>query len=87
MLPPLAGFQVTINGRFWVTAEGPVGVDRFGTPEGSGGGGKQSLHALRTYMLPGSTSSVGLNVDYTVILLSTTVLVWIGARSYPRLAT
>ena len=27
MLPPLAGFQVTLNGRFWVTAEG---VSRLG---------------------------------------------------------
>ena len=45
------------------------------------------VDALRTFMLAGSTSSFGLGRDYAVILLSSTVLVCIGARLYPRLAT
>ena len=45
------------------------------------------VDALRTFMLAGSTSTFGLTVDYAVILLTTTVLVLIGARLYPRLAT
>jgi ABC-2 type transport system permease protein len=44
------------------------------------------VDALRTFMLAGSTSTFGLSHDYTVILLTTTVLVFIGARLYPRLA-
>jgi hypothetical protein len=38
-------------------------------------------------MLAGSPSSFGLGLDYAVILLVTTVLVFIGAKLYPRLAT
>jgi hypothetical protein len=38
-------------------------------------------------MLAGSTSTFGLGLDYAVILLTTTILVFIGARLYPRLAT
>jgi hypothetical protein len=38
-------------------------------------------------MLAGSTSTFGLTRDYAVILLTTTVLVFLGARLYPRLAT
>jgi ABC-2 type transport system permease protein len=45
------------------------------------------VDALRTFMLTGSASSFGLSRDYAVILLSTTVLVFIGARLYPRLAS
>ena len=45
------------------------------------------VDALRTFMLAGSTSAFGANLDYTVILLTTTILVLIGARLYPRLAT
>jgi hypothetical protein len=45
------------------------------------------VDALRTFMLAGSASSFGLSRDYAVILLSTTVLVFIGARLYPRLAS
>ena len=45
------------------------------------------VDALRTSMLAGSTSSFGLNHDYAVILLTTTVLVLVGARLYPRLAS
>ena len=42
------------------------------------------VDALRTFMLAGSTSTFGQ--DYAVIFLTTTVLVFIGARLYPRLA-
>jgi len=45
------------------------------------------VDALRTSMLVGSVSTFGLGYDYAVILLSTTVLVLIGARLYPQLAT
>jgi ABC-2 type transport system permease protein len=45
------------------------------------------VDALRTFMLAGSASLFGLGLDYAVILLTTTVLVCIGARLYPRLAT
>jgi ABC-2 type transport system permease protein len=44
------------------------------------------VDALRTFMLAGSASSFGLSRDYAVILVTTTVLVFIGARLYPRLA-
>jgi hypothetical protein len=36
-------------------------------------------------MLAGSTSTFGLGIDYAVILLTTIVLVLIGARLYPQL--
>ncbi len=45
------------------------------------------VDALRTFMLAGSTSTFGLDADYAVILLTTIILVLIGARLYPRLAT
>jgi ABC-2 type transport system permease protein len=45
------------------------------------------VDALRTSMLAGSPSTFGLSQDYAVMLLSTIVLVIIGARLYPRLAT
>ena len=45
------------------------------------------VDALRTCMLVGSTSTFGLSLDYAVILLTTIVLVLIGARLYPHLAT
>jgi ABC-2 type transport system permease protein len=45
------------------------------------------VDALRTFMLAGSTSTFGLGTDYAVILLATTILVIIGARLYPHLAT
>ena len=44
------------------------------------------VDALRTCMLAGSESSFGLAEDYAVILVTTIVLVIIGARLYPRLA-
>ena len=45
------------------------------------------VDALRTCMLADSTSTFGLSFDYLVILVTTTVLVLVGARLYPRLAT
>ena len=45
------------------------------------------VDALRTFMLAGSTSSFGLGRDYAVILLSAALLVGLGARLYPRLAS
>jgi ABC-2 type transport system permease protein len=45
------------------------------------------VDALRTCMLAGSASTFGLSFDYVVILATTTVLVLVGARLYPRLAT
>ncbi|MDR3455958.1 MAG: ABC transporter permease [Verrucomicrobiae bacterium] len=45
------------------------------------------VDALRTCMLAGSTSDFGLTVDYVVMLATTTVLVLMGAKLYPRLAT
>jgi len=45
------------------------------------------VDALRTCMLSGSTSSVGLGLDYAVVVVTTIVLVLIGARLYPNLAT
>jgi ABC-2 type transport system permease protein len=45
------------------------------------------VDALRTFMLAGSTSAFGLGLDYAVILLTTIILVLIGARLYPHLAT
>jgi ABC-2 type transport system permease protein len=45
------------------------------------------VDALRTFMLAGSTSIFGLSRDYAVILVTTTILVFIGARLYPRLAS
>ncbi|HEX7553522.1 MAG TPA: ABC transporter permease [Geothrix sp.] len=45
------------------------------------------VDALRTFMLTGSQSTFGLGRDYAVILLTTIVLILVGARLYPRLAT
>ena len=45
------------------------------------------VDALRTFMLAGSTSAFGIGRDYAVMILSTTILVLIGAKLYPRLAT
>jgi ABC-2 type transport system permease protein len=44
------------------------------------------VDALRTFMVVGSTSTIGLTTDYAVLILSTIVLVAIAARLYPRLA-
>jgi len=45
------------------------------------------VDALRTFMVNGSKSTLGLTTDYTVLLLRTIVLIAIAARLYPRLAT
>jgi ABC-2 type transport system permease protein len=45
------------------------------------------VDALRTFMLAGNTSTFGLSADYAVILATSIVLVIIGARLYPHLAT
>jgi len=45
------------------------------------------VDALRTTMLVDSPSSFGLGLDYAVILAATVVLVVIGAKLYPHLAT
>ena len=45
------------------------------------------VDALRTFMLAGSTSTFSLSHDYAVILLTTTIVVFLGARLYPRLAS
>jgi ABC-2 type transport system permease protein len=45
------------------------------------------VDALRTCMLAGSSSSFGLSFDYAVILSATIILVFIGAKLYPRLAS
>ena len=45
------------------------------------------VDALRTFMLADSASGFGLGCDYAVILLSTTILVFVCARLYPRLAS
>jgi len=45
------------------------------------------VDGLRTFMLAGSTSDYGVGCDYAVILLTTVILVCVGARLYPRLAT
>jgi len=44
------------------------------------------VDALRSSMLAGGSSVLGLGVDYAVILVTTIILVLIGARLYPRLA-
>jgi ABC-2 type transport system permease protein len=45
------------------------------------------VDALRASMLADSPSSFGLGLDYAVMLMTTTALVIIAARLYPRLAT
>jgi ABC-2 type transport system permease protein len=44
------------------------------------------VDALRALMLAGGTSATGLGLDFVIMLLTTVVLVLIGARLYPRLA-
>ncbi len=44
------------------------------------------VDALRTFMVIGSTSTIGLATDYAVLSLSTIVLIAVAARLYPRLA-
>jgi ABC-2 type transport system permease protein len=42
------------------------------------------VDALRALMLQGGVSNFGLAVDFSVLLISTVVLVMIGARLYQR---
>jgi ABC-2 type transport system permease protein len=42
------------------------------------------VDALRSLMLSGGVSSVGLGLDFAVLVLATALLVYIGARLYPR---
>jgi len=44
------------------------------------------VDGLRASMLAGGSGAFGLSHDYAVIIIATTVLVWVGARLYPRLA-
>jgi len=45
------------------------------------------VDALRASMLAGGTSAFGIGRDYAVLVATTIVLVLVGARIYPRLAT
>jgi len=45
------------------------------------------VDALRTFMVNSSQSTHGITTDYTLLILSTIVLVAIAAWLYPRLAT
>ncbi len=45
------------------------------------------VDALRTCMLAGGTSGFSLAHDYAVIILTTILLLFVGARLYPRLAS
>jgi ABC-2 type transport system permease protein len=44
------------------------------------------VDALRSMMLAGGTSTIGLGWDFLIMFVVTAVLVWIGARLYPRVA-
>ncbi|MEI7461058.1 MAG: ABC transporter permease [Pirellula sp.] len=44
------------------------------------------VDALRSFMVVGSASTIGIATDYAVLTLSTIILVSIAARLYPRLA-
>jgi ABC-2 type transport system permease protein len=45
------------------------------------------VDALRSLMIPGGQSAFGLGVDLTLLVLTTTMLVTIAARIYPRVVT
>lgn len=45
------------------------------------------VDALRTLMLRGSESSLGLGLDFAVLIGTLTCLVMIGAKLYPRIVT
>jgi ABC-2 type transport system permease protein len=42
------------------------------------------VDALRTMMLNGAPSTFGIGLDFAVLVGATAVLMWIGARVYPR---
>jgi len=45
------------------------------------------VDALRAMMLAGGTSQYGIGLDLSILVLATTILVVIGAKLYPRVAT
>ena len=45
------------------------------------------VDALRALMLAGGTSEYGVGVDVAILVLATALLVYVGARLYPRVAT
>jgi ABC-2 type transport system permease protein len=45
------------------------------------------VDALRALMLAGETSQYGIGLDLSILVLATTILVVIGAKLYPRVAT
>ena len=45
------------------------------------------VDALRSLMLSGGTTSYGLGMDFGVLLVATTLVVALGPRLYPTLAT
>ena len=45
------------------------------------------VDALRVLMLPAGTSVYGLGLDLGVLVAALTILVVVGARLYPRIAT
>ena len=44
------------------------------------------VDGLRDLMLSGGASEFGLPVDFAVLLATASVLTWIAARMYPRMA-
>jgi ABC-2 type transport system permease protein len=45
------------------------------------------VDALRTLMLTGGVSSFGLGADFSILLAAVAIIVIIGGRLYPRVAT
>lgn len=45
------------------------------------------VDGLRSLMLAGASSTLGLRVDFSVLVIGLVILVWIGGRMYPRLIT
>ncbi len=45
------------------------------------------VDALRALMLTGGTSEYGAGWDIAILVLATAILVYIGGRLYPRVAT
>ena len=45
------------------------------------------VDGLRSLMLLGSTTTLGLDTDFGVLVVALAVLVWIGGWMYPRLIT
>jgi ABC-2 type transport system permease protein len=45
------------------------------------------VDALRALMLMGGASSFGLVVDFSILLIAVAIMVMIGGKLYPRVAT